>query len=178
MSSIIKKTQRVLTSQGFTLVETLVYAAGLILLLGAILYLLSASYNWYSTATVGSRADQIGVALVDRIERDIRSGQNSNSSGSLFSTTTGALSINALVNSATIVKKYALTNGRITYQENSGSTQYVSPSDISVTRFYVTDIVNSVSEAIKFDIDITFSTKNGTTTTRTYSDVGIMRNSY
>ncbi len=157
--------------------ETLVYAGGLILLLSAMLTLLLATYDWYRNTTVGSRVDQVALTLADRIERDIRTGQNTNLGNSSFNTNSGALSINALIGSAVVVKKYTLVNGRITYQENGGTTQYISPADITVSRFYLTDILTGVSEAIKFDIDITYSTKTGTTS-RTYSDIAIMRNSY
>lgn len=170
MSSTIKK------QRGFTLMETLVYASGLILLLGAMLTLLSATYNWYRTVVIGSRVDQVGTTLTDRIERDIRTGKNTDSANSLFATTTGSITINTFNDSILTVKKYTLTNGRITYQEN-GITQYLSPSDINITRFYLTDILTGVSEAVKFDIDISYATKTGLVT-RTYSDVVILRNSY
>ncbi|MES2314661.1 MAG: hypothetical protein V4524_01860 [Patescibacteria group bacterium] len=170
MSIIIK-------NKGFTLLETIIYAAGLILLLGAMLTLLFTTYNWYRNATIGSRVDQVGTTLADRIERDIRTGQSIDTTNTAFATSSGTLSLNALVNSSNIVKRYALTSGRISYQENSGALQYLSPTDITVTRFYLKDILTGVSEAVKFNIDITYSTKTGTTT-RTYSDVSIMRNSY
>lgn len=157
--------------------ETLVYAGGLVLLLAAMLTLLSATYDWYRNTTVGSRVDQVALTLADRIERDIRTGQSTNSANSSFATTSGAVSINALINSVVVTKRYALVNGRITYQENGGTTQYLSPSDTTISRFYISDILTGVSEAIKFDIDITYGTKTGTST-RTYSDVAIMRNSY
>ena len=164
--------------KGFTLLETIIYIGGLILLLGAILGFLASTYDWYRNAIIGSRVDGVGVAMADNLIRSIRSGESVNPTGTAFGTTTGSLSLNALDASSTaIIKKYALASGRMTYQENSGSVQYLSPSDITISRLYFTDIATPISEAVKFDIDITYNLK-GVSQTRTYSGVAVMRNSY
>jgi Tfp pilus assembly protein PilV len=162
---------------GFTLLETLIYAAGLVVLLGAIFGLLAYTYTWYRTATIGSHVDAIGMGVADHIVKSIRSGQSSNTSSSLFGTTTGALSITSYVNSTTLTKQYNLVGGRITYKEGSGSTQYLTPSDVYVSRLYFTDITNPISEGVRFDLDISYWNKTSTST-RTYSSVGVMQNSY
>jgi hypothetical protein len=168
---------RINRQHGFTLLETLIYAVGLILLLGAIFGLLTYTYNWYRSATIGSHVDAVGMGVTDHIVRSIRSGQSSNASGSSFGTTTGALSITAYVNSATIIKQYGLSGGRITYKENSGTTQYLTPVDVYVTKLYFNDIVTGISEGVRFTIDISYWNKTSTST-RTYTSVGVMRNSY
>ncbi len=174
MSSI---TNTIIHKRGFTLVETLVYVAGLVLLLLAIFTLLTATYDWYRTTTVGTRIDEIGITLSDRLVRDIRSGQTVELAQSSFGTSTGSLFIDAVASSTYVTKKYSLISGRVAYQENSGTIQYLSPKDISVTKLYFTSIATPASAAIRFEINITYSTKTGNQT-KSYSSVGIMKNSY
>ncbi|HTK33205.1 MAG TPA: hypothetical protein VL335_01510 [Candidatus Paceibacterota bacterium] len=170
MSTITKQ-------RGFTLLETLVYAGGLVLLLVAMLTLLAATYDWYRTATVGSHVDSVGITVSDHIVKSIRSGQSVNAAGTAFGTTLGSLSLSAQANSVQLTKQYTISNGRLTYQENSGTIQYLTPSDVTISRFYLTNISTPISTAIHFDIDITFNLK-GVNQTRTYSGAAIMRNSY
>ncbi|MEN9524193.1 MAG: hypothetical protein RL536_262 [Candidatus Parcubacteria bacterium] len=165
-------------NRGFTLVETIFYTFGLIILLGAMSAFMYYMYDWYQRTTVGPRTDRIGVSLVDRIAKDIRSGTAINSGQSSFATNNGVLSFDANVNSTILTKRFALTNNRLTYQEAGVPISYLSPSDINVTRFYVVSTSTPVSKGIKFDIDLTYLTRANGSTTQTYSGFVILRQSY
>lgn len=162
---------------GFTLIETLVYVAGIIILLVVIFSFISSTYNWYRTATIGSRIDAIGTILSDHLSKNIHSGQSIDSPNTLFGTTTGRLSIVALVNAVNVTKKYSIINGRITYSENGGISDYLTPTDVTVTKLYFTNMTNAISEAVRFEVELSYMAKNGTST-RTYSSVAILKNSY
>ncbi len=164
--------------KGFTLVETLIYIAGAVIVIGMIVSMLYYAYSWYGRVSEPSRVDQIGSALVNKLLGDIRGGQSIDLPQSSFATNNGTLTIDTLTPSLTnVIKHYALQNGRIIYQENSGDIQYLTPSDITVSQFYLNQATTTVSSAIRFSVNIDYLTKTGTST-NTYSGMAILRNSY
>jgi len=165
------------TKRGFTLIETVFYTAGLLLLVAAMVTFMIYMYNWYNNVTIIPRADRAGVNMVDKIVKDLRSGEAVNLAGSSFESVTGALSIDAVVGGATVTKYFSLDNGKITYKENSGTTQNISPGGMTVSRFYINSTSTPISEAIRFDIDISFNTKTGLQT-KTYTGLAVLRQSY
>jgi Tfp pilus assembly protein PilW len=99
----------VIKNRGFTLVETLFYIAGLILLLLVISTILLYMFNWYKKVTIEPRVDQVGTLLVDRIVRDIHTSGTINSSQSSFNTTNGSLSVTGDIDSVSTVSYTHLT---------------------------------------------------------------------
>jgi len=166
------------TKRGFTLVETLFYIAGVILLLGVIVMTLINTYELYRYNVIYPRYNQEGVLAASRIENDIRSGVSLITAQKVFNTASGAIGINATDTSGNAVTYYyALQNGRIIYNKNGGANQFISPSNLTVTTLQFNEINTPLSVAIRFAIDISYSTKAGTTT-HSYTSLGILRNSY
>jgi hypothetical protein len=174
MFTTIKKSMR---NRGFTLAEVLVYAGGLIVVLAAMVSFLYYMYNWYQTATVGPRADQAGIYLVSKIEEDIRGADSVNTGSSVFGVAAGAISVTATNGSNSTTTLYYLSGSRIASQVNSGGVLYVSPSDMTVTAFYVNQATTTESSAVRFEIDIAYHTRQGTTTGM-YPGLAILRGSY
>ena len=134
-------------------------------------------HDWYRAVTITPRVDQVGMTLVDKIVKDIHSSATIDSGSSTFGVTNGSVSLTGSVNSVDVNKKYSIVNGCIAYQQDSGTKSCISPNKMTVTRFYLTEIDSPISKAIKFDIDISYSTKQGTTT-KTYSSFAILKQSY
>jgi hypothetical protein len=172
MFTIIK-----IKEKGFTLVEVLVYAAGLIILLSAMVTLLFYMYGWYRSVTIGPRSDQVGTFLVTKIEGDIRGANSINLSQSVFGSATGAISVTSTINSISTTTYYALQNGHLINQINGGASSYVSPSEMTISAFTLNQITTSVSSAVRFEIDVAYLTKSGTTT-NAYYGLAILRQSY
>ena len=162
---------------GFTLVEALFYAAGVVLLLGAIVAMLFYSYSWYLVATTVPRVDREGILLVSRIAEDLRAGESINVGQSLLEIPEGAISIDSKINYINFNKYYVLQNGRIIYKENGGEIKYLSSENMNISQLKFFRILTPVSEAMRFELGITYATKDGTKT-NTYSDMVILRNSY
>jgi len=171
----IKKIQ--IKNKGFTLVETLVYAIGLVLLIGVMTGLMYYMYNWYQYATISSKVDQIGLTLIDRIVRDIRTGNDIDLAQSSLNSNSGSIYIYSKVNGVSVPKKFSLSNGRVQYEENGGSAQYLSPANMTVSRLYFKDINSLISKSIKVELQITFNTRSGTIT-HDFNGLSIMRTSY
>ena len=165
------------TNKGFTVIELLVYTAGMVILLIAISTILFYFYDWYRLTTAPARADRVGVALVDRIVKDIRTGTSINLGQSQLNTPTGSLSITAHVSGADVTKYFEVINERVHYSENGSAAIQLSPGPLSVSRFYFAQITTPISQAIRVEVDITFNTKDGTET-RSYNGVAILRHFY
>lgn len=166
-----------LYKKGFTTIELVVYSAGMIALLAAIVTLIVFMYSTYRDSTIGPRVDTVGISITDRITKDIRTGVSFNIDESQFGVATGALSLNAQSGETLLTKYIALQSGRIVYQEDGGEVFYLTPDDLSVSSFILTSISTPVSEAIHFTIGIDYISR-GESITRTYSGASILRNSY
>jgi hypothetical protein len=166
------------TTRGYTLIEMLFYIAGAVLFLGLIVTLFFNTDTWYRAAIIYPRINQEGAAIVGRIGNDIRSGSTLNSTQNVFGVTNGAIGINALDASRNAVTYYYyLQNGRIMYRKNGGTAEYASPDNVYISKMRFDQIDTPISTAVRFVVDIDYSTKTGTTT-NSYSSLSIMKNSY
>ncbi|MDO8430363.1 MAG: hypothetical protein Q7S72_00010 [Candidatus Taylorbacteria bacterium] len=163
--------------RGFTLVETLFYIAGLVLLLLVISTILLYMYDWYRVVTIGPRVEQVGLTLVDKITRDIHGSGVIDTAQSSLNTTNGALALTGTLDSVPVTRRFSLLNGCVAYQQNGGVATCLSPNGMTVTRLLFIQADTPISTAVKFDIDIAYRTKQGTTT-KIYSGFAILRQSY
>ncbi|HEY9583339.1 MAG TPA: prepilin-type N-terminal cleavage/methylation domain-containing protein [Candidatus Paceibacterota bacterium] len=158
---IIKNKQK-----GFTLVETLIYIAGLVVLLAVITWLIYMVYGWYRNAIVIPRTDRAGMSVTDQIVREIWKGQTA-----LLNN--GTISITGVSETDVIT----LNNGRVTLSKNGGAAEYLTGQGVDVTRLYFKKIDTPISSAVRFEMDITYVIKNASST-KTYTGLAILKNSY
>lgn len=164
------------TNRGFTLIETITYGAGLIIILGGVAAFVVAMYGWYREAILPARVDQAGIDMVNRLSNDIRAADSIDAAHTIQSSQIGAL---ALIQGATTTR-YALDNGVLRYKLNNNATTTASPSDMYVSAFYVQELPTTVSGAVRVEVSIDYY-KNGAdagTTTATYSGLAVLRQSY
>lgn len=169
--------KKISKNKGFTLVETLIYAVGMVLLLGVIASLVYYMYNWYQYATISSKVDQVGLTIMDRVVKDIRTGKDIDFGQSVFNNANGVIDVDAKVGGSIISKKFSVQNQRIMYQENGGTAEYLTPPNMSITSFYLKNITASTSKSVHIDLQITFNTRSGTNT-HSYSGLSVLRSSY
>lgn len=174
--SIIRAQQRRLRG-GFTLIETLIYGAGLVIVLGGMAAFLFYLYAWYRSATVPARADAAGLALASQIAADIRAANTVNALSSAFNTKNGVVSVTSSSGANSTTTVYSLQNGAILEKVGTAATTTVSASDIWVSGFYATLLSNSNSSAVRFELDVDYHLSSGTTTMK-YADMAILRQSY
>ncbi len=164
-------------NKGFTLVETLFYIAGLIILLSVISTILIYMFDWYKNATIPSRVDQAGIIILDKIVKDIHGSGTINDAYSTFNNTNGVLSLTATNNSVSSTKKFSMLNGCVLYQIDSGTPACITPNGMTVSRLNFIKATSTISSAVKFDVDISYKIKQSTTT-KTYSGFAILKQSY
>lgn len=175
MNSTIRKNER--GRFGFTMVEALVYAAGLALIAGAAASFLYYSYGWYDYVSTGPRADQTGLGLVSMMDSDFRAANAVNATDSIFGNPVGAVSVTQTEGTVSTTTRYWLSGGRLWRAENGGLGAAVSPADLTVSSFTAYAIDTSAAEAVRFELDMTYADRQGTTT-RAYSGLAILRQSY
>jgi hypothetical protein len=164
-------------SRGFTLVELLIYTAGMVVLVSVIIMIIVQLYGLYRQITIVPRTDRVGLIVVDRIVKDIRSGRSVDLGQSDLGADDGSLYMTTDFFGTTVDKFFDLSNGRITYQEDGGITSFLSPSDVQVTKFRFDQLTTDISQGIRVEIDITF--QNGETTTiKEYQGFATLRHSY
>lgn len=167
----------IIKNRGFTLIETLFYIVGLVILLFVISAALIYMYDWYKATTIPAKVDQASITLIDKIVKEIHTSSTINLGYSTFNSSNGALSITGTNNGVTTTRRYALQSGCITYESQNNMIVCISPKNMTITRLYFTNVTSPVSSAVKFDIDIAYKIKQATTT-KTYSGFAILKQSY
>jgi hypothetical protein len=166
-----------LKNKAFSTIELLYYIAGMGVVLLVIFYLITNMYSFYRDLTVEPRVSRVASTVIDRVIKDIRSGQSINLSESQFGVATGNITVNSKSEGANVIKKFAYDNGRITYQENSGSVDYLTPDDLSVSKFYMTHVTSAISEGVRVELELTYDLEKNPTT-RKFESFVILRHSY
>src|SRR4051812_21674584 len=87
--------RRFLKKSGFSMVETLVYLALLVLILGAVVASITSIARSYRTLKVIKNVETAGVFVMERMTRDIREAQSLDTVNSVFGTSTGKLVLGA-----------------------------------------------------------------------------------
>lgn len=164
-------------TKGFTLVELLVYVSGLLALGTVMIVLIVQFYTLYKEIIAVPRADRVGLSLVDQITKEIRSADQIDTINSQFGVITGVIDVDSITNGVTTEKKFFVQNGIVKYQENTGAIISLSPKDLYVSNFNFTLVTTPVSEAVRFNLELQFETKNATET-KAYTGFAILRESY
>ena len=167
------------SSRGLTLIELLIYAAVSSFVLIAVIAAVQFSYRFYTGLTVTARVDRVGISIAETIVRSIRTGNDIVLEESEFGVPLGSLSV--LVPEAggatTITKHLSVEDGAVLYSEDGGTSESLTPTDVTVSRFLLNHINTAVSEAVHFELELTYQ-EGGEAHTREYSGVAILRRSY
>ncbi len=164
-------------SSGFTLVETLTYAAGLLVILAGIVTFIFYLYDWYRSATVTTRTDQVGISLINRVLSDVRGADTANDAGSIYNNQYGATSLTTSGAGVSTTTVYSLEGGALKQKVNSSATTTLTAADMWISGFYVKKLTTAVSSSVRAEISIDYRTRSGTSTA-TYSGMAVLRQSY
>lgn len=152
------------------------YIVGVVIVLSAVMYFIAQMYTMYAHFTTPARVDRIGISFVTELAKEIRQGGSIDQSASAFNVATGFITINARAGSDAVTKYFGLESGRIVYEED-GTPVFLTPDDVSVSALRFTQIATPVSYAVRYEVSITYPTRDGEQT-RTYTGLAILRHSY
>lgn len=163
--------------RGFTLIELMAYIVIAMLVFLAIATAIQYTYRFYRELTVAPRADRVGASILERVVRDVRTGSSVVLAESTFGVPTGTLTVSAIDGGTAVEKKFAVTDGVLTYTENDGAAGALTPADITVSRLYLTHLSTPVSEGVRIELELTYFVQ-GASRTAAYSGFAILRHSY
>ena len=164
------------TQKGFTLVELLIYAAGLLVIGSIIVVLLVQFYAIYREMVAAPRADRTALLIVDRITKEIRSADHINLVQSQFQNINGVLTLETYQDNQPITKKFFVEEG-VAYYEEDGETDPISSKDLTISNFSFEYLPTPVSESVRFVMEIQYQVNNATET-KSYTGFTILRESY
>ena len=163
--------------KGFTLVEVLIYSSMAVVIIGILGMMFVQIYGLYKEITIVPRTDRSLLLTVDRMVKDVRSGQSIEVGSSVFGDSNGQLYVVASENAVLVNKFYKLENGRIIYQEDAGAEQFLTPEDITVTKLQFEYLTTPISEGVRVEIDVSVD-KGDEVVTKEYDGFSILRQSY
>jgi len=138
-------------NKGFTLVETLVYAALFVILLGAIInstFLLSTSYRHVKDV---KNAQMSALVAMDRISREIRQASTINGAGTSYNIPSGSLLLDTGA-------EFFLADGKIMMEQNNVSQGALTTNNVQVGTLMFRRIDTGNSQGVK--IEMTIENKN------------------
>ena len=159
------------------MLELVMYVAGLLVLGAVMIAIIVQFYGLYREIIAIPRADRTALSLMDRLTKEIRSGDELDSLNSQFGTTTGAIEFDVSDEGVDMTKRYFVQNGIVKYQEDGGTATNITPKDLYVSNFNFALVTTDVSEAVRFTLEIQFQASSGIET-RAYSGFAILRESY
>ncbi len=165
------------TQKGFTLLELLMYVAGMLALGAVMIVLIVQFYGLYKEIISIPRADRTALLIMDRLTKDLRAGDDIDPIESNFLTTNGAIEFASIDDGDTTTKRYYVENGLVKYRENADAAQNITPKDLYVSNFNLALVTTDVSEGVRITMEIQFQGNNGTDT-RAYTGFAILRESY
>lgn len=168
---INKKNQK-----GFTLIELVVYIAGLVMLSTVMALLIVQFYMLYKEIIAIPRADRTGLLVVDRITKEIRSADKIDTIQSQFGTTNGVLSLYKKNDDIDSTERFYIENSKI-MNTTDDKTESITSTDFDVTNLNFISVQTPVSQGIKFTIELQFKTRKGLET-KSYTGFALLRESY
>ncbi len=170
----IKRTN---SQKGFSLVELMIYVAGLLVLSAVLSVLTVQFYKIYQEIVAVPRADRTALLVMDRLTKEIRAGDAIDTTESLFNTPSGVLELDVMEEGTSIEKRFYVEDGIIKYSENGGAATNLSPRDLRVTNFNFTLVTTDISQAVRITMEIEYDSRDEVDS-KSYTGFAILRESY
>ncbi len=167
------------TKKGFSLVETLVYLALLVLMLLGVVNTLTALVSSYRKVSAVRAIETSAINSMDRILRETKDATGIDSALSSFNVTSGALALYGLdANGSSTPMKFALSGGRIVLYENNISLGPITSEDVNVTSLVFRQYSTTTSSAIKVEMIMTNVASSSFAITKNFYGTAVLRGTY
>ncbi len=142
---------------GYSLIETVIYAAILSIVFFVMINTLLSFNQSYRSVLVLRAVDSAGIDAMERITRDIRGAATIDSGASTLGTSPGVITVNAFSGSYSTTTRFYLQQGRIYMDLNGAYYGPITSSSATVTSLMFRKISNVNSDAVKIDMSVTAS---------------------
>src|SRR3989344_6517536 len=150
--------------RGFTLIETIVYAAILAVLSVAVIATILSMTSAFAKAKILRRLTLDAETVLERVSRDARSASAVDDAASVLNASSSRLSLDTGNN-------FYISGGRVAFQQNGGVVDYLTSPTSSTTSFFVTKITTARSEAVKIQLTLSAGSGEGQITRSFFSTV-------
>jgi len=156
---------------GYTLTETVVYAAIFVVLSVFVINSIIVSARGLREVRTARTTNTSAEAAMERMIREIRYSDSINAAQSTFGTSPGVLSLNSLDPStgSSQTSIFSLSGNRLMLQKNAGTAYPLTSSSATITNLVFRNMVASSTGAVR--VEMTINGKN-------FYGTAIMRRSY
>ncbi len=147
MNKYLKKIKNI---QGFSIIETVVYLALLIIVSVLVIQNIILLFKNYNIVKTNQEIEYNAINIIDKISRDIKDSKNVIVNESVFSIPQGSLSLNTASGSI----KYYFEDNKIKYMKDGNYFSNLSTKNIFVDNFKFYYINATNTEAIRLELGL------------------------
>ncbi|MEK7567224.1 MAG: hypothetical protein AAB527_03780 [Patescibacteria group bacterium] len=167
-------------ASGYSLIETVVYAAILATLAIFVVNTLIISFKAFNQGRTNRRIVIDAETALERIVRESRMASSVDEAQSIFDSSQSNLVLNSQVSAedaASIVKKFFISGGRLAFQEGAGSARFLTAPNTSVSSFVVSKSDSAHSQSVKVSL-VLVAGVGSSVTSRSFYTSAVLRGGY
>lgn len=162
-------------TNGFTLLEMVVYVAILSLTLVSVIVAISGVMRAYGNTQAQTRIGRAAAFSLSRMTHEVRLADAANVPQSSFGSHPGALALSSSAPARTV--RFYVENGTLKFDENGAYAGDLTPEHVFVNSFVVHHLQSDASDAVRLVLTLDAATRTGTTS-ETFYTTAVMRGSY
>ncbi len=180
LPNIFQKLQRQNSQKGMTLIETIIYMALLVLLLGAIINSILVLTTHYRAVRGVREIEDSGIAVLDRMTRDIRSADDVLTSVSNFNVSPGRLTVIARdpITGQGTTTAFLVENNRVVVYENGAYVGPLTKQSVVIVGFTVRLVDTANADAIKIELSMQSGQAVPNIVSKNFYSTVVMRGTY
>jgi type II secretory pathway pseudopilin PulG len=173
-----QKDKKIKTSNGYTLLEMVVYIAILSVFSIVVVFSLVNITKSFLEIRVERNINNAAVASIDRMVREIRLSNSVDILNSTFDANPGRITLNTIAsNGSSTTVEFFVSNGVLRMKEGGVDSGALTQSNINVDNLLFNLMTNGTTQAIKISESLS-DTRVGTTSTKSFNNTGLIRGSY
>ncbi len=158
-------------TNGFSLLESIVYIAILSVMTVMIINVLTSTANSYSTLRLARGLNNSAITSLERMTREIKSADDISVANSTFDTNPGRLTVNI----GTTTREFYIDSSVLKIKENDVDKGALTRDGVSVDNLVFRNLNNGTSKAVRIEMTLSGIYKNATTT-KTFYSFAVLRN--
>jgi type II secretory pathway pseudopilin PulG len=164
--------------KGYTVIESLVYMAVLVVMTLVIANMLLLIMRASTTVKINRNLNTSALVGLGRIEREIRSAKSVDIAGSTLGSSPGVLKLNTTDSSGNVTTiEFNVASNLLQVKKGAGTAVAVTPSQATVTSLVFRRFTTGKSEGVKVEVQFS-TTVRGITQTENYYTTAVLRSSY
>ena len=161
-------------NNGYSLIETIVYTALLVMLVGAITFGTKILLDAYKRTKTIRQIEVAALDSMDRMTREIRNADSVDGANSAYNASPGVLQL--ISGGGATTTKFYISGQKLFIDENGSSIGTLTNTGIKVSSLVFRHIQATSSEAIK--VELTLTSSSTPVISKNFYDSAVVRGSY